>query len=123
MRVLLFKNNVHSTELIDLPHDERPRAVNLTIRKGLKWADLKVGETVLLQEAGADDPLCGNEVFATIYDVKVIPFNSLMNYHRMLQLQHDPKCQNYTGLFETMRKVYDGFLQHELVTLVFYELN
>lgn len=123
MRTLLFKNNVHSTELTEIPGEEGPKAVNLTVRKGLKWSDLKVGDIVMLQETGAPEPPCGGEVFATIYDVKVMPFNDLMNYPRMLRLEHDPYCWNYPCLFETMRKVYDGFLQHELVTLVFYEIQ
>lgn len=123
MRTLLFQNNVHNTEKVDIPGQE-PAAVNLTVRKGLKWACLKAGDSVVeLRETGADAPPIGGEVFANIYDVKVMAFNDLMNYPRMLKLEHDPKCQSYTGLFETMRRVYDGFLQHELVTLVFYELR
>jgi len=131
MRTLLFQNNVHNTERVEVPGDNTPRAVNLTVRKGLKWADLEIGETVYLQEtpptqeavdAGEATSSPGDEVTATIYDVKTIPFNALVNYPRMLKLGHDPYCRNYPGLFETMRKVYDGFLQHELVTLVYYEL-
>ena len=121
-RTLLFQNNVHNTEKIEMP-GSKPRAVNLTVRKGLKWADLKVGDTIMLQETGAPAPVIeADEVLATIYDIKVMSFADLMNYRQMLKLEHDPKCQNYPGLFETMRSVYDGFLQHELVTLVFYEL-
>lgn len=138
MRTLLFKNNVHSTEKVEIPGDQRPRAINLTVRKGLKWSDLKAGEQIILRDtaakshdytndgtppSGAAMPPLYKDQQATIYDVKVISFADLMNYHKMLQLEHDPKCRSYTGLFETMRKVYDGFLQHELVTLVFYELN
>ena len=121
MRTLLFKNNVHSTEKVEIPGDDKPRAVNLTVRKGFKWSDLKVGEYVEVKETGASEH-SGFKVLATIYDVKVMPFNALMNYPRLLKLEHDPKCQHYTGLWETMRKVYDGFLQHELVTLVMYEV-
>ena len=124
MRTLLFKNNVHSTEKIEIPGEDEPRAVNLTVRKGLKWADLKVGDTVQVCETGKQvEVTCSNQVWATIYDVKVLTFNDLMNYERLLQLLNDPECRNYKGLFEIMRKVYDGFLQHELVTLVFYEMG
>lgn len=127
-RTLLFQNNVHNTEKVEIPHDDKPRAVNLTVRKGLKWSDLKVGEVVWLQETPTDPAKptiaeAASGQHATIYDVKIMPFNALINYHKMLQLEHDPKCRSYPGLFETMRKVYDGFLQHELVTLVFYEVN
>jgi len=120
MRTLLFKNNVHQTEKADIPgHD--PVAVNLTVRKGLKWADVKIGETVIVAETGAEI-VEGQEVFAEIFDVKVMTFASLVNYGHLLKLEHDPACQTFKGLFETMKKVYDGFLLHELVTLVFYEV-
>lgn len=122
MRTLLFQNNVHSIEKVEIPGDE-PRAVNLTVRKGLKWSDLYVGQQIEVRETGAEPPAStGDMVSATIYDIKVMSFADLMNYPRLLKLEHDPKCQTYAGLFETMRKVYDGFLQHELVTLVMYEL-
>jgi hypothetical protein len=51
-----------------------------------------------------------------------MPFNALMHYPQMLKVEHDPVCQLYGGLLNTMRRVYDGFLPHEIVTLVFYEL-
>ncbi len=121
MRTLLFQNNVHNTKKVEIPgHD--PAAVNLTVRKGLKWSDILVDTNVEVRETGTE-PLLIDRVYATIYDIKVMSFADLMNYPRLLKLEHDPKCQTYIGLFETMRKVYDGFLQHELVTLVFYELD
>lgn len=122
MRTLLFKNNVHNTEPVEIPgHD--PRAVNLTVRKGLKWSDLQVGDIVELQETD-NPPKTDEEVcLAEVYDVKVMTFNDLINYGKMLKLEHDPECRNYQGLFQVMRRVYDGFLQHELVTLVFYEIR
>lgn len=123
MRTLLFQNNVHNTEKVEIPGDEKPRAVNLTVRKGLKWSDLKVGDTIMLRETYNRADEDSTVRYATIYDVKVISFADLMNYPRMLKLEHDPECQTYKGLFETMRRVYDGFLQHELVTLVMYELR
>lgn len=125
MRTLLFKNNVHNTKPTEIPGETKSRAVNLTVRKGLKWSDLTIGETIEVRETGAPIPLADppvGRVYAVIYDVKVMSFADLMNYRALLKLEHDPKCQNYPGLFETMRKMYDGFLQHELVTLVLYEL-
>lgn len=122
MRTLLFQNNVHNTDPVEIPgHD--PRAVNLTVRKGLKWSSLQVGDKVEVRETGADVPEADARVYATIYDVKVLSFNDLMNYQRMLKLEHDPACRNFQGLFSVMKRVYDGFLQHELVTLVFYEID
>lgn len=121
MRTLLFQNNVHNTKPVEIPN-HGPRAVNLTVRKGLKWTDLKVGDVVELRETGADASPCGGEVTATIYDVKVMVFKDLLNYGKMLNLEHDPECRGFPGLYKTMRNVYDGFLQHELVTLVFYEI-
>jgi hypothetical protein len=115
MRTLLFKNNVHNNEVRDIPGREAT-AVNLTVRKGLKWSTLIEGEQVGIQETGNDEDAAQT---ATIFDVKVMSFHDLMNYPRMLLLEHDPVCQDYRGLFKTMKEVYDGFLQHELVTLVF----
>jgi hypothetical protein len=125
MRTLLFKNNVHNTEAVDIPGREAS-AVNLTVRKGLKWSNLVDGEKVYLQEAPSEDDkstLDAETQVATIFDVKVMCFNDLMSYPKMLLLEHEPVCQTYRGLYETMRKVYDGFLAHELVTLVFYEID
>jgi len=121
MRVLLFQNNVHSTEPVEFP-DGVKRAVNLTVRKGLKWSNLHVGDKVELRETGAEVSEAGARVYATIYDVKVMTLNDLSNYAKMLKLEHDPDCQTFSGLYKEMRRVYDGFLSHELVTLVFYEL-
>jgi len=122
MKTLLFKNCVHNTKPIDIPGEEKPRAINLTVRKGLKWSDVKVGEIVEIQRTDDPPPEGAPCVYAEIYDVKVMVFKDLINYNKMLELEHDPDCRNFPGLYKTMRKVYDGFLQHELVTLVFYEI-
>jgi len=121
MRTLLFKNNVHSIEPVEIPNHGQ-RAVNLTVRKGLKWSDLKVGEIVEIQETDNPPPSGAPESYVKIFDVKVMTFYHLLHYGRMLELEHDPDCRTFSGLFHVMKKVYDGFLQHELVTLVFYEL-
>lgn len=121
MRTLLFKNNVHNTKLVKIPNHE-PRAVNLTVRKGLKWSDLKAGDVVEIQETDNPPPCGAPESYVKIFDVKVMVFKDLLNYDKMLELEHDPECRNFPGLFRVMRRVYDGFLQHELVTLVFYEV-
>lgn len=116
MKTLLFKNNIHNTVPVEIP-GHNAVAVNLTVRKGLKWSDIQVGEEVEIRETG-------NEVdaaqIATIWDVKVIRFVDLQEYAHMLKLEHDPDCQTFQGLFKVMKKVYDGFSLHELVTLVFY---
>ena len=121
MRTLLFQNNVHNTEPVEIPN-HGPRAVNLTVRKGLKWSDLKVGEIVEIQETDNPPPCGAPESYVKIYDVKVMVFKDLIQYGKMLELEHDPNCRAFSGLFKVMRRVYDGFLQHELVTLVFYEV-
>jgi len=120
MRTLLFKNNVHNTELVDIP-GHGLGAVNLTVRKGLKWADLQVGDTVVIAETGTEVAE-GAEVFAEIFDVKVMTFHALTHYTHIVKLFHDPACQTFQGLFDRMKKVYDGFILHEVVTLVFYEI-
>ena len=120
-RILLFKVNVHSTEPVAIPNHE-PRAVNLTVRKGLKWSDLKVGEIVEIQETDNPPPCGAPESYVKIFDVKVMSFKDLLYYSDMLKLEHDPDCRSFSGLHKVMKWVYDGFLQHELVTLVYYEV-
>ena len=56
-RILLFQNNVHNTEPVEIPGHE-PKAVNLTVRKGLKWSDLRVGDAIEIQETD-NPPPCG----------------------------------------------------------------
>ncbi len=121
MRTLLFKNNVHNTKPVEIPGHEA-KAINLTVRKGLKWSDLKVGDVIEIQETDNPPPCGAPESYVQIYDVKVMVFKDLLHYDRMLALEHDSECRNFPGLFRVMKRVYDGFLQHELVTLVFYEL-
>ena len=125
METLLFKVNVHNTEKIEIPGEDKPRAVNLTVRKGLKWSTLQAGEEILLKETPCGDLVVRTSAVshATIYDVKVMSFNDLMSYPKLLLLEQDPDCRTYKGLYEVMRRVYDGFLSHEVVTLVFYELD
>jgi len=120
MRTLFFKNNVHNLDPIEIP-GQSPRAINLTVRRGLKWSDLFTGQLVELREMGA--PESDKAQIARIFDVKVMVFKDLINYSRMLDLGHDPKCRNWSGLAKVMRQVYDGFLSHEIVTLVFYEVE
>lgn len=121
MRVLLFKNNVHSREPIEVPGLDRPITLNLTVRKGLKWAELVAGEIIMLKATGDTSPIPGPE--AVIFDIKVMRFSDLSRYAKMLQYEHDPECRTYPGLLRVMKQVYDGFLEDEIVTLVLYSLN
>jgi len=123
MRQLFFKNNVHNHEPVDIPGHGKS-CVNLTVRKGLKWSTLTVGEEIVLRDASSEgyEPfLVDGDERAIVFDTKVMTFNDLIHYGKMLELEHDPECRTFTGLHSVMRKVYDGFLPHELVTLVFYE--
>lgn len=123
MRVLLFKNNVHSQEPVEVPGLDRPIALNLTVRKGLKWSDLCVGDSVTLKETGSPQAsILLPDPVATIFDIKVMRFSDLRRYAKLLRYEHDPECRTYPGLLRVMKRVYDGFFEDEIVTLVLYEV-
>jgi hypothetical protein len=84
----------------------------LTVRRGTKW-DGKKGEVWI--------PINGNEVrCANIIDTVVmrccdIPAIALVD-------EHDPICRDYTGLVSTLKTVYRGFKEEEIVTLVYFTM-
>jgi len=121
MRTLLFKNNTHNRTPIEVPGLDYPVALNMTVRKGLKWADLCVGDAVVLKETGSgQESILLPAPIATIFDIKVMRFSDLLHHRKMLGFSQDPKCRYYSELLRTMKRCYDGFIADELVTIVFY---
>lgn len=87
------------------------RGVNLTVRKGLKWAG-KLGK-VCLCDANNVIHEYGKIIITTTRH-----FNELEE--RDLHLEHDPKCQTIEGLAKVMREVYPDFQEDDIVTLVYF---
>ena len=82
--------------------------VNLTVRRGLKWADLK-GREFLYTDGVI-------QCFAE--KVKVKRFKDISDDE--LRLEHDKLCENRDNLLEVMKRLYPGFDSNEIVTLVFF---
>lgn len=119
MKTLRFTNNIHNTESVEVP-GHGPMIVSFTVRRGLKWADLQIGEELFICGPTEES---APAVMARVFDVKVMIFKDLLHYNKMLELHHDPACKTYPGLHRAMKTCYDGFLQHEIVTLVFYQIQ
>ncbi len=84
---------------------------NVTVRKGLKWSDVKPGETVNLAETGKDP-------FGTA-KIKSIFVGTMLNIpNELLRREHDPKCRNFSGLFSVMKETYGNIAKNEVVTVL-----
>ncbi|MCP4900903.1 MAG: hypothetical protein GY906_28380 [bacterium] len=103
-RVILFSNMLH--------HD----GINVTVRRGGKHADLRQGQEVLLADLHGE-----SAQVAVIICVARLPFHAVPE--AVLPHEHDPGCRTKEGLFYEMKRVYDGFLGTEEVTIVFYYIK
>lgn len=105
MKNLLFKNPVFH------------KGVNLTVRRGIKWAVVPVGTEINILET---DSNILNET-GIITKVVVIPFWDIEK--EMLREEHDPRCTNHESLQEVMEEVYEDFSANEIVTLLYFTIN
>jgi len=104
MRTLDFINGTHY------------RGLNVTVRKGYKWADVKIGEEVLLTTEGIpNEGICK----AVIRMIQIKPFNLISN--RDIVLEHDPLCTTLNGLLPAMQRAYPDFKEDDVCTLLTYE--
>jgi hypothetical protein len=88
---------------------------NVTVRRGVKW-DLENHKTVGI--ASTDEP--SNILYYTAIKTKVIVFKGLEKPD--LYVEHDPKCRSYYGLLQEMERVYPGFSENEVVTVIEFTL-
>lgn len=100
---------------IDLPVGRR----GVTVRRGLKWADAKSGDRLeLMTGTGPDDQTHFGEgvvVDAAVYRFKDLPA-------KLLEMQHEARARQYSGLLASMRKAYGpGFSEDEDVVAMTYE--
>lgn len=82
-------------------------SLNLTVRRGIKWASI-------------DGLIWVGEKAAKIKNTKVFRFSDITD--KDLELEHDPSCRSLDGLTIEMQRVYKDFNVNEIVTLVFFEL-
>jgi len=100
--MLLFSNPTFSEGL------------NVTVRRGDKWAVLRPHEFV---EIGL---VSGESIgWVEIISVKIFPFVLITGDE--LFYEHDPSCRTYEGLLKEMKTVYPDFTEVEVVTALGFQ--
>lgn len=105
MTVLGFKNAVF--------HAGR----NVTVRRGIKWDAVEKKRGVPLWDGGRGVML----PVSPDIDTKVIAFENIP--HADMMDEHDPVCRDYKGLLNTMKAIYPGFREEEIVTVIAFTLT
>ena len=105
LKQLLFSNPVF--------HD----GINVTVRKGYKWADA-MGEIVdVMNTDGTGEPIMAQVLGVLMTKLNTIP-------ESILQHEHDPSCRTLSGITKEMRNVYgDDVKDDEPVTVLFFEFG
>jgi len=89
-----------------------------TCRKGLRWYNqVNVDDEVNLVLDGAEIPnhIIGRAVVTRLWFGWFRQVPALF-----LEIEHDPTCRTYSGLFAGMKAAYDGFKDTDLVTVIQY---
>jgi hypothetical protein len=86
---------------------------NVTVRRGYKWADLRIGEMIELLDKKIPMGLKG-----IISQVTVKRFKDIKVHE--LRREHDRLCRSRTGLLRTMKSIYPDFSVDDVVTIVTY---
>lgn len=73
--------------------------LNVTVRNGRKWADLRPGDLLDVQAADGTSVCQGRSLFTWTGAVDDIP-----SYY--LKFEHDPQCQSREGLRSVLGEVY-----------------
>ena len=100
MKILYFDNPVFKSD------------INVTIRRGVKWAT--VSGFVPIMESGKDKVIS----IANIKKVIVKRFCDLEI--KDIVNEHDKECIDYDYLLKAMKKMYFGFDEKEIVSVVYF---
>ena len=84
--------------------------INCTVRRGYKWANLRIGEEILLN----------GDKRASVKKLLICRFNEIKE--RDISCEHDPECRTIDGLFNTLSKVYPNFSNNSIVTIIYFKL-
>lgn len=104
LRVMLFKQMIHN------------RTINVTVRRGSKWADLGRDQEIVLASQNGTTTQKAHVICA-----QIMPFSHIPD--ALIEHEHDPECRDRDGLLKTMQSVYPGFMETEAVTVVLYYVN
>lgn len=95
--------------------------VNLTCRKGDKWANAKEpkGGFPIVNTATPD------QIVGYAYDTftESWTFKDLKEFEGLLTQEHDPECQTYDGLLKKMKEVYPDFTEEDEVTMLYFKFK
>lgn len=88
--------------------------VNVTVRRGDKWADLRPGSIVELRAVqGTSQTRLWN---VEILRVVIVRFADLQAQD--IEHEHDPQCRTLNGLYEELTRIYPGFKRRDVVTVL-----
>jgi len=83
---------------------------NCTVRYGYKWADLKIGEEILLN----------GDKRAIVKKLLICRFKEIKKED--ILCEHDPECRTIDGLFDTLSDIYPNFSNNSIVTIIYFKL-
>ena len=84
--------------------------INCTVRHGYKWANLRIGEEILLN----------GDKRASVKKLLICRFNEIKE--KDISCEHDPECRTIDGLLSTLSKLYSNFSNNSVVTVIYFEL-
>ena len=87
--------------------------LNCTVRCGCKWANLRIGEKIILSR--------GQE--AVVEKIIVCRFKDLSEAD--ISVEHDPNCRSKVGLFNYLAGIYPEFArdkENSVVTVVYFRI-
>lgn len=93
--------------------------LNLTVRNGSKWADLKCGEALRVVKTGEEDTELGRVV--VINAVRRSVLDGLPS--DLLRYEHDPSCRSPEGLRKALDEAYPDGWGPDLTLLFFVPLG
>ncbi len=85
--------------------------INCTVRRGYKWANLRIGEEILLN----------GDKRASVKKLLICRFDEIKE--RDISCEHDPECRTIHGLFNTLSKAYPKFSNNSIVTVIYFKLK
>lgn len=88
--------------------------LNCTVRNGVFWSNLKIGEWVLMYGKGI-------KRLGQVRKILICSFDLLKKSD--IRYEHDEKCKELKGLYKVMRGLYPKFTLFSIVTAVYFEMG
>jgi len=120
MYKLWLPNKELRTKKIEVPNLEEPIALNIVVLKGIQAQDVAVGDMVNVWEDQQCTQTCWGR--ARIFEVKHMVLGDLSRYKILLGSYYHCKDagKSFKRFMADMKSQYDGILEGEIVTVVFF---